>query len=87
MTTPLSELAHAVGNAIDWLETALDVAVEDAEACDHWKALGATALQIEGVLILARRLLPLHPEIEAAVKAERDEYDAYDEPHAMGLRP
>jgi hypothetical protein len=84
---PMSELKDAIKYAHDWLEDALAIATEDPEACANWPALDETARRISAALESVRALLPLHPEIEAAVKGERDEMDEYESPEAMGLRP
>jgi hypothetical protein len=82
---PNHDMKNAVENARDWLRAALDIATEDPEACAAWPALGETAEKIGKALEHVEALLPMHPEIEAAVEAEWDRDDGFESPEAMGL--
>jgi hypothetical protein len=84
---PMTDLKTALEDARGWLEDALAIATEDPEACAGWPALGETAKRISAALESVRALLPLHPEIEAAIDEESRLSDEYESPEAMGLRP
>jgi hypothetical protein len=82
---PNHEMKEAVVNARDWLRQAIDIATEDPEACEAWPALREAADGIGKALEHVEALLPMHPEIEAAIAAEWARDKGYDSPEAMGL--
>jgi hypothetical protein len=82
---PNHEMKESVKEAAGWLRQALDIATEDPEVCAAWPALRETADRIGKALEHVKALLPLHPEIEAAVAAEWARDDGYESPEAMGL--
>jgi hypothetical protein len=65
-------LKHTIENARDWLRDALHVACA-GEGCEGWPALAETADRTATALAAVEALLPLHPEIEAAIQAELDD--------------
>ncbi len=76
--SPTVDLKHNIEEAIGWLRRAVSDAVEDPDVCDGWKAWGVTVDHVQAVLTDAEKLLPLHPELEAACEEEWDYICSHD---------
>jgi hypothetical protein len=81
------DIKSAIENGIGWLEDALRDITEDGDALDGWPALSEAAGKIEAVLVEAKKLLPLHPELERAIEDEAEFVDTHDSPESLGLEP
>lgn len=77
MRCKLWELKGSIEDGIANLERALSDLTED-DACDEWPAMRETAEKIEAVLKEARKLLPLHAELEQAIKDDDDLADRFE---------
>jgi hypothetical protein len=87
----LVDMKSSIEEAIGWLRRALDTAsmggVEDYEtgAPGCWPVMDALALRLQPILKQLESVLPLDPEIEAAIKEEWKRIDDYEDPRTMGL--
>lgn len=73
------EIGGCIEEAADWLERVETVLSEDGDALEHWAALRETVNKIGAARVQVQALLPLHPEIAEAIRAESDD-DGRDSP-------
>jgi hypothetical protein len=84
----LIDMKGSIEEAIGWLRRALDNAgMVDVDGYERggWPVMDALALRLQPILKQLESVLPLDPEIEAAIEEEWKRIDDYEDPRTMGL--